>query len=65
MNQNKKKCVNIIFIHTNEHFIVNNSKLLYVKALYKRHSNHIKIDISIAIVLYNLNHSDILLLFFE
>jgi hypothetical protein len=52
-------------MYQNQHFNINNPDLLYIKAVYKHHSNEIKIDDSIAIVLLNLNKPHILPLFFK
>ena len=54
-----------IFVYIKKHFNINNSKLIHNKAVYKRHSNDIKIDVSIAILLHNLNQPYILTLLFE
>ena len=64
MKERMKNYTDIILIYTKEHFKINNSKLLHIKAVYKHHSNDIKIDASIAIVLYNLNRQHVLPLFF-
>ena len=64
MNQKLKKYIHIILIYQNKHFKAKNSTLLDVKAVYKHHSNDIKIDVSTAIVLHNLNQQRTLPLFF-
>ena len=64
MNLELKKCIHINFMYQNQHFKINNPDLLYKKAVYKHHSNEIKIDDSIAIVLLNLIQPHILPLFF-
>jgi hypothetical protein len=64
MNQKLNICTGILLQCQNKYFKVNNSKLLHTKAVYKHHSDDIKIDISIAIVLHNLNQLYILSQFF-
>jgi hypothetical protein len=64
MTQKLKKCAGMILKYLNIHFKLNNSKLLPLKAFYNHHSNDIEIGTSIAIVLYNLNQTHILSLFF-
>jgi len=65
MNQKSKKSIDNIFIYQNKYFKINNSTLLHRKAVYKHHSNDIKIDDSIVIALNNLKQPHILSLFFE
>ena len=65
MHQKLKKYTSIILTYQNYHFKTNNLNLLYNNAANKYHSNDIKIDTSIGIVLRNLNEPGILPPFFK
>ena len=64
-HQSFNKYAEIILIYQNQHFNANKLDLEHKKAIYNHHSDHIKIDASIAIVLHNLNQPHILPLFFS
>jgi hypothetical protein len=65
MSETLKKYIGIILKYLNQHFNINNWKLLHIKIVYEHHSSNIKIDISTAILLHNLNQPHILPLFFQ